>query len=149
MAYYIPIMDYDIKVNGGAVPIGGSSKASFQTGHNSIAIKYKSTNYSLCCFKVMITSEDQDPEWGLHSGVKAFESLALTQINQWYDAPVTVNATNFPKGDGVYKILLCAQSDLDGSWDVTEILFTLSGVEFVTSDNKNVDLVIVETKPSE
>ena len=68
---------------------------------------------------------------------------SVTSISENKDTTVsfTVDAENFSKGDGLYRIGMYAQSALDYSWDVSYILLTVTGDVFLPSDATSFDVL--------
>ena len=107
-----PVVDYkSIKINGVDIGLSTKARASFVSPYNKIYLAY-SADISLSKFLVRVTGEDDD--YDIDLGNKVVYRTNLSAATEYSDS-IDVNATNFSKGDGVYRVGLYAQSMLDHS----------------------------------
>lgn len=121
-----------ISINGQNIALSSNVKASFSAPYNKIDITFKSTNVSLNTFKVAVTkASDQD-----YSADIGEQQVLATNvgINVSKSVSFNINANLFKFGDIKYRILLCAQSAVDLSWDLTELFMTFDRQAFIPAN---------------
>lgn len=130
----------NIKLNNQNISLGGNIKASFSAPYNRIDITFKSTNVSLNKFKVAVTSA-ADTNYGVDIGQQIILATNIA-YNTNTTVQLPINSTLFNKGNIQYRILLCAQSAVDDSWDLTEMFMCLGGSTFATADDPSAALQV-------
>lgn len=139
MALVTPLVTYNsIKIGQADVSLSQRVRASFNAPHNRIDVTMTPTNCSLSYYEVRITAVDADYDIGV--GKLAYSDVNV-MANAAYSFSIDVNSTNFTLGDATYRIGLYARSAIDGSWDVTYLLFTTDGYQFETSSNERVEVL--------
>lgn len=106
------------------VPINLSStgtKVSFIPPCNSIHLEF-SSNVGLTRYLVRATKENEDYDVDLGARLVYQTSLAANTLHK-IDIPIS--AENF-NTNGVYRIGLYAQSELNYEWDITYLFFTIN-----------------------
>lgn len=146
ISYSTPIVIYkSIKVASNDIALSGKGKVSFIAPYNKVDIIMYPTNCSLSYYEVRITKEDENFDIGV--GQLAYYATNIPNQND-YSYSISVNSTNFSKGDGVYRLGLYAKSSIDESWDVTYLFFTVSGSKFVPSDADGFTVLTTQAAPN-
>lgn len=130
-----PIMEYNLSINGQSIIVNDTSsiRASFNPPYNVISGTFKSTNISLSRFEVRVTAADAD--YDIDLGTRPYYIVSNISANSVHKFSFEINKENFNLGNINYRISLYARSALDGTWDVTNILFDLNDLLLVPSDN--------------
>ena len=129
-----PIMEYNISINNQSITVNSENpiRASFNPPFNIISGTYKSTNISLSRFEIRITAADAD--FDIDLGTRPYYATANISANSVHEFSFEINEENFNLGNITYRISLYARSALDGTWDVTNVLFDLNGLQLDPSD---------------
>ena len=139
--YNPPELTYKaLTVNGTNYISSNSLKVSFTPPYNKVFITFR-PNVLLNRFIVNATFENEPYDIDVGKRLVAAPGGSVTSISENKDTTVsfTVDAENFSKGDGLYRIGMYAQSALDYSWDVSYILLTVTGDVFLPSDATSFD----------
>ena len=140
--YSTPEINYkSIKVNNVDIALSSTAAVSFQPPYNRIDIVMRPIESAPSYYEVRITKENEEYDIGL--GILAYMNQSVP-LNTDTSFSIDVNSTNFNKGDGLYRVSLYAKSSIDGSWDVTYLVFTLNDECLQTSDGQ--DIVVVTTR---
>ena len=146
MALETPIVTYSsITINGVSIALSGSCKASFNPPYNRIDVTIIPTSCSLSYYEVRVTKADAAHDIGV--GALAYWATNLAK-SQAHDFQIPVNSSVFSEGDGDYRISLYARNAIDGSWDVTYLLFTVGGELFKPSDSSGFEVLTVREEPT-
>ena len=139
------ILYKSIKIADTDILLSGSCKASFTSPYNQIKVKLVSQGQSLDCFEVRITKANED--WDIGKGVLA---LYVTNIeaNKETDLSIDINETTFSHGNIAYRVSFYAKGALDGSWDVSYLLFTFDNLQFITADGDNFTVLTDRDDPN-
>ena len=139
MLFETSLVRYDsIKIHNTEVTLDGTYRVSFSPPYNKVEITFSLLESSLSYYEVRVTRET-DP-YGIGVGTLAQrpsgEKLSLSNLalNHSHTISIAVCPEVFNQGDGVYRVSLYAKSALDGTWDVTYLLFTISDGYLYTSD---------------
>jgi hypothetical protein len=153
MLFETSLVSYDsIKINNEEITLDGNYRVSFSPPYNKVDINFSLLESSLSYYEVRVTGED-DP-YGVGEGILALnpneEPLALFSLalNKSHAISISVCPKVFNKGDGVYRVGLYAKSAVDGIWDITYFLFTLSDGYVYTSDGELIGVCTTQESPS-
>jgi len=145
--YSTPEINYkSIKINNVDVALSGTANVSFQSPYNRIDIVMRPIEHTPSYYEVRITKENEAYDIGLGNLAYMNQSVPLNADTSF---SINVNSTNFNKGDGLYRISLYAKSSVDGSWDVTYMLFGLNESEpFMPSDSDDFEVLTIRDIPN-
>lgn len=144
-SYTTPVIEYKkIQVNNKDIALSGSAKVSFTAPYNKINIIIHPLT-EISYYEVRVTEVSEDYDIGV--GECAYWTTAVP-LNTDTSFIININNKIFNKGDGTYRISLYAKSAIDGSWDVSYILFTIDGEQFVPSDADTFEVLTTKDVPT-
>ena len=143
--YSTPNITYkSIKINNTDISLSSTTKVSFISPFNKINITIRPTTCSISYYEVRVTKDTEDYDIGV--GNCAYFTGSLS-VDQDYSFSININNTLFNKGDGKYRISLYGKSSLDGSWDVTYLLFTVDNEQVIDSNNNGIEMLTIQDAP--
>jgi len=145
--YTTPSINYkSITINNTEILLGGSVKCSFQAPYNKIDIVMRPIESSISYYEVRSTYGNAD--WDIGAGKLLYwnQTVPLDRDTMF---SININQTNFDSGDGVYRISMYAKSAIDGSWDVSYLLFEVGGTDqFIPSDADGFEVLTTVDAPT-
>lgn len=142
-----PNVEYiSIKIADHDILLSSVCRASFKSPYNKINIQIKPTTSSLSYYEVRITKADDVADIGVGTLAYWDANISANTVKQF---SIDVNETNFSSGDGKYRISFYAKSAIDGSWDVSYLVFTLDDLQFTLSDGSDFDVLTVRDIPTD
>lgn len=141
-----PIVDYlSIKIADVDILLASTCKASFNSPYNKIEVRLKPTTTSLSYYEVRVTQADEVADIGV--GTLAYWATNIS-ANDITTFSIDINAKNFSHGDNKYRISLYAKSAIDGSWDISYLVFTLTDTQVLLKDGSALGVLTTQEIPT-
>lgn len=148
MGYIIPDVSYSIKVTNlkfntvEDLAINSECRVSYNC---KITITLIPNNCGLSQFDIRATVLESP--WDIDQGKLLSRSTNLRQSSA-HTCEFIINTENFPEA-GSYRIGLYAKNELDGSWDVSYLVFTLNGTQLILKDGTALSVLTTREIPNE
>lgn len=142
-----PNINYkSIKINNKNIVLGEKVRASFVAPYNRIDIVMQPVNCSLSYYEVRVTKSTVD--WDIGVGNLAYWDANIS-LQEDKNFSIPINSEIFDEGDGDYRISLYGRSAIDGSWDVTYLLFTVEEDKFIPIDASGFEVLTTRNTPAD
>ena len=145
-----PLVNYNsISINGVEVNLETDScRASFQAPFNKIDVSLTPTNCSLSYYEVRVTRAE-DP-YDIEVGSLAYWNTNIA-LNKTHSFSINIIPEVFKLNEGektaTFRISFYAKSSIDGSWDVTYLVFTLDNSYLCFSDGSTLEVLTTREAP--
>lgn len=145
-----PLVSYNsISVNGTSILMDSSTcRVSFEPPFNKIEVSMTPTNCSLSYFEVRVTRVD-DP-YDIEVGELAYWNSNIA-LNKTHSFSINVTKDTFKLNENektaVFRLSFYAKSSIDGSWDVSYLVFTLDNFYICCSDGSSLEVLTTREAP--
>lgn len=113
-----------VRLGANEIDFGGSYRASFSPPYNQLTITFETyPNHSLSYYEVRVTQESEGYDIGNGKLVYSASPVAASRAHTF---SISISNETFSKGDGTYWVSFYAKSAIDGTWDVTHLLFSVT-----------------------
>lgn len=159
-----PLMAEDsikISLNGVEVSAENGCVASYNPPFNKIDIKLTLTDDALSYFEVRVTDINEDYDIGVgnlplktlqNGNTPATEAFWLDlRANQTHTLFFYITPEGFPmaatESSKSFRVSFYAKNELDGSWNVSYLVFTIDGYQLVLQNGETLNVVSSRERP--
>lgn len=145
-----PLVNYNsISVNGKQFELNSEDcRVSYKSPFNKIDVSMTPTNCSLSHYEVRVTKAEEP--YDIEVGTLAYWNAGLA-LNKMHSFSINVTEDTFKLGTdektATFRLSFYAKSSIDGSWDVSYLVFTLDNSYLCFSDGSSLEVLTTREAP--